>query len=195
MPQLPQANTTGQTSIEQTLSTRRSCRSYRNEPLSMEQISQILWSGQGITKASRNFRTAPSAGATFPLTLYAVLPDGVYRYDPAGQQIAQTLNGDVRENLAEACLKQTWMIPAGLIVVIAAEFSRTTERYGGRGERYVWMEVGHAAENIFLQAEAMSLGSVAIGAYDDESVAKVIKLPNNEEPCLLVAVGVKGKST
>jgi len=192
MSKLPDPDIAGKLSVEQTLHRRRSCRSYKPEPLDAKQVSQILWSGQGITLTSRGFRTAPSAGATFPLVLYPVIPEGVHRYDPMAHSLTEIIGDDVRRPLAGACLEQYWMTSAGLIVVIACNFSRTTGRYGRRGERYVWMEVGHAAENMFLQAEALGLGSVAIGAFDDQAVADVVRLPKNEHPALLVVVGVPG---
>lgn len=196
MSKLPEPDIVGKLTVAQALYSRRSCRSYRPNPLSPAQISNILWAGQGQTMPSRGFRTAPSAGATFPLRLYAVLPEGVFRYrhetDPP--ELVQVQSGDVRRPLAAACLGQYFITTAGLIVIIAANFSRTTSRYGQRGERYVWIETGHAAENMFLQAEALGLGAVAVGAYDDDTVAKIVAMAPNECPALLVVAGVKDKA-
>jgi len=97
--------------------------------------------------------------------------------------------------LAKASLEQYFMTQAGLIVVIAGNFYRTTSRYGSRGERYVWMEIGHAAQNMFLAATAMGLGSVAIGAFDDEDVAKLVLMRPDERPGLMVAAGAKGEAS
>lgn len=191
--ELPKPKCDGGVSLAETLSRRRSCRQFKDQPLTSGQISQILWAGQGITLSSRGFRTAPSAGATFPLDLYAVISDGVFRYDADLHQLSQMMSGDVRRALADACLGQRWMRPAGLIVAITATFERTTGHYGPRGERYVWMEVGHAAENMFLQAEALGLGSVAVGACDDAAVADVLGLPKRQRPALLVAIGAKSQ--
>ena len=191
--QLPEPDKVGKSCLESLLQSRRSWRSFAAQALSAQQISQILWSGQGLTWPSRGFRTAPSAGATLPLTLYAVLPEGVFRYDPSAQSLTQILSGDVRRALAQASLEQYWMTSAGLIVAVAANFSRTTSRYGARGERYVWIEVGHAAQNMHLQAEALGLGCCPLGAYDDHAVAKILHLPDNELAAYLVVVGVKSR--
>ncbi len=195
MPELPQPDTKGHISVESALVTRRSCRNFSNQPLSEKQISQLLWAGQGITYAPRGFRTAPSAGATFPISLYAILPEGTFKYDPQTHNLIAVQTGDIRHTLAAACLEQFFMTSAGLIIVIAANFKRTTSRYGQRGKRYVILEAGHFAENIFLQAQALGLGSVAIGAYDDKKVAKIVKLDETDEPLLIVAIGVKGDET
>ncbi len=193
MQSLPQPDTTGKRTLEQVLAKRRSCRTFLSQHLSAEQISQLLWAGQGITYMPRGFRTAPSAGGTFPIVLYAVLPEGTFRYEPKTHSLTSVILKDVRTKLAAACLEQFFITNAGLIVVISADFKRTTSRYGHRGERYVILEAGHVAENIFLQAEAIELGSVAIGAYNDNQVAEIVGLADEEQPLLLVAIGFKGE--
>jgi len=192
---LPKFGIAENVGLADALRRRRSCRSFRPEPLTAEQVLAILWAGQGVTQTARGFRTAPSAGATFPLVLYAVLPDGVYRYDPDSHNLVQVIAGDLRKELAKASLEQYFMTQAGLIVVIAGNFSRTTSRYGSRGEHYVWMEIGHAAQNMFLAATAMGLGSVAIGAFDDEDVGKLVLMRPDERPGLMVVAGVKGEAS
>jgi len=190
--ELPAPRSEGDVSLEQTLVLRRSCRKYKDQPLQPAQIGQLLWACQGTAGKPAGRRTAPSAGATYPLILYAVLPEGVYRYDPEHHCLALLQQADIRTALGRACLEQYWLADAGLTVVITAEYSRTCSRYGPRGQRYVLMEVGHAAENLFLQAEAMGLGAVAVGAFDDGAVSELLNLPHEHEPLLLVPVGVKG---
>jgi SagB-type dehydrogenase family enzyme len=192
---LPKFGIAENVGLADALRRRRSCRSFRPEPLTAEQVLAILWAGQGVTQTARGFRTAPSAGATFPLVLYAVLPDGVYRYDPDSNNLVQVIAGDLRKELAKASLEQYFVTQAGLIVVIAGNFYRTTSRYGLRGEHYVWMEIGHAAQNMFLAATAMGLGSVAIGAFDDEDVGKLVLMRPDERPGLMVVAGVKGEAS
>ncbi len=193
MQKLPSPDMTGKTPLETLLSKRRSIRTFSGQQLSNSQISQLLWAGQGITYKPRGFRTAPSAGATFPISLYAILPEGVFRYVPETHSLTLIRSDDIRAQVAAASLEQFFMTKAGLIIAIAADFKRTTSRYGQRGYRYVILEAGHVAENIFLQAEALNLGSVAIGAYDDEHIADIIGLSSEEQPLLLVAVGFKGE--
>ncbi len=190
---LPKPITRGKLSLEEVLLSRRSCRSFTGDVLSMEEVSQLLWSGQGMTDR-RGFRAVPSAGATYPLILYAILPEGVFRYEPENHSLILIKSGDIRRPLARASLEQYFMTQAGVIILISADFRRTTGRYGKRGERYVVLEAGHCAQNIFLQAEALGLGSVAIGAYDDAEVARLVGLSDEEKPLLLVAVGKKRSS-
>jgi len=192
---LPKPEPAGGMTLAEALHRRRSRRSYRPDHLTADQISQILWAAQGVSQPSRGFRTAPSAGGTLPLTIYAVLPGGVFRYEPKPHWLTEILSGDVRRPLARACLEQYWLTPAGMTVVIAASFERTTLRYGDRGKRYVWLEAGHVGQNICLQAEAIALGAVAIGAYDDRAVARVVHLPENLLPVYLVVVGNKAERT
>lgn len=187
---LPEPAKKGKISLEEVIAKRRSCRSFTGKALTPQQISQILWAGQGIT-GSKGLRAAPSAGATYPLTLYVSLPEGVFRYVPEDHSLTLIKSADIRVDLARASVEQYFMTKAGMIVIIAARFERTTSRYGRRGERYVILEAGHCAENMFLQAEALGLGSVAIGAYNDGEIATLAGLEKSEQPLLLVAIGHK----
>ncbi|MFQ6048035.1 MAG: SagB/ThcOx family dehydrogenase [Phycisphaerae bacterium] len=176
-------------SLERAIALRRSCRAFRADSLSAEQIGQLFWSAQGITEPQRGRRAAPSAGATYPLELYAVRREGVFCYRPAGHELAAISERDVRSELARAAWDQEFIAQAPLTVAIAAVLSRTAGRYGGRAARYVHIEVGHVAENIHLQAVAMGLGSVAVGAFDDRKVKQVLALPAEQEPLYLIPVG------
>lgn len=180
---LPEPVRDGSMSVEKALETRRSLRNFSQENLTMEQVGQMLWAAQGITDTRRKFRTAPSAGATFPLDIYLVsgnvedLEPGVYRYNPESHSISKTMDGDRRDNLYSSALRQGAVRQAPASIIIAAEFQRTTSAYGERGRQYVYMEVGHAGQNIHLQAEALRLGTVVIGAFDEENVGRVLGLP------------------
>lgn len=184
---LPKPNQNGSVSLERAIAARRSRRSFLPKPLTLEQIGQLAWAAQGQTAGS--YRAAPSAGATYPLELFLVTGDGLFQYFPAGHSLEKLTDQDLRANLASAAWGQEFVHAAPLTMVFAAQFSRTTGRYGRRGIRYVYMEAGHAAENVHLQAEALGLGSVAVGAFDDASVSKVLSLPGHLEPLYMVTAG------
>jgi SagB-type dehydrogenase family enzyme len=185
---LAKPNLKGSISLEQIIAARRSCRDFRSVPLGLEQIGQLAWVAQGQSTSSR-YRTVPSAGATYPLELFVVTSDGLFHYLQAKHALEKLVDEDIRSALASAAWGQEFIEAAPLTMAFAAEFERTTGRYGQRGVRYVYMEVGHAAQNVHLQAEALGLGSVAVGAFDDEAVSKVLQLPDYLEPVYMVAVG------
>ncbi len=193
---LPEPRHDSDISIEETLLKRRSVRDYTGESLTLREVSQLLWAAQGITDP-RGLRTAPSAGGTYPLETYVVVGDvenltkGVYRYHPLKHEIAVVLDGDLRVELAAAALGQTWVKKGAINIVFTAIYERTTRRYGNRGIRYVHMEVGHAAQNVYLQAVAMNLGTVVIGAFRDDQVKEILNLPKDEQPLYIMPVGRK----
>ena len=186
--------TQGDMSFEQALSERRSVRDFRPLPLSLAEVSQLLWAAQDVTHASR-FRSAPSAGATYPLELYAAvgnvggLQSGLYRYLVREHALVRLGVGDIRAELAAAALGQTWVAAGALSLVISAVYHRTTGRYGSRGERYVHMEAGHASQNVYLQAAALGLGTVAVGAFDDDQVTAVCGMVEDEVPLYIMPIG------
>ena len=193
---LPEPSHKGGDSLEQLLAKRRSVREYPDKALSLAELGQLLWSAQGITHA-QGLRTAPSAGALYPLELYVVagqvdgLTSGVYHYRPQQHQLRQLTDKDVRNKLAKAALSQQWVKTAPAVIVFTADYDRTTGKYGQRGKRYVHIEVGHAAENLFLQAEALDLATVIVGAFDDRDVSKILTLPDHLDALLLMPVGTK----
>jgi len=196
---LPEPVDSGESSLEQLLRQRRSVREYRDAALRLADISQLLWSAQGITHA-RGYRTAPSAGALYPLELYVVagnveeLAPGVYHYQADANRLTKVADGDQRQPLARSALAQTWIADAPAVVVFTAVYARTTRKYGKRGERYVHMEVGHAAQNLFLQAGALGLDTVVVGAFRDDQLTDVLQLPDAVEPLVLMPVGRKRSS-
>jgi len=185
---LPKPNQDGSMLLEKAIAVRRSRRNFSLQPLTMEQISQLTWVAQG-QDARSGYRTVPSAGATYPLELFVVTGDGLFHYLPAKHSLEKLTGQDLRAALALAAWGQEFVEAAPLTLVFAAEFSRTTKHYGQRGIRYVYMEAGHAVQNVHLQAEALGLGSVAVGAFDDASVGKVLSLPNDLEPIYMVVIG------
>ncbi len=194
---LPAPGYDGDISVEKALSERRSIRNYTGEALTLAQVSQLLWAAQGVTDVN-GFRAAPSAGALYPLELYAVvgnvagLAPGVYRYRPEGHGLLKVFDGDRRKDLSRAALNQSWVNDGAVAIVITAVYERTKSRYGERGVRYVDMEAGHASQNIYLQAVALGLGTVAVGAFEDGEVKKVLGLPENEAPLYIMPVGKPG---
>ena len=157
--------------------------------MSLEEVAQILWAAQGVTDPRYGFRAAPSAGATFPLETFCALPEGLFQYLPHEHSLKKVLDRDVRRELAAAALGQWFIADAPMTVIFCAIPERTTARYGSRGVRYVHFEVGHAAQNVHLQAVALGLGSVAVGACDDSEVARVMELPPEVKPLYMVPVG------
>ncbi len=193
---LPAAAHSGVISVEEALFKRRSIREYSLEAILINELTQLLWSAQGITGAG-GIRTAPSAGALYPLEIYTVIAkvkeisEGVYKFHSASNALERFVKGDVRKQLAWAALDQKFLQEIPLILIIAAVYERTTLKYRSRGIRYVHMEAGHVAENICLQATALNLGTVIVGAFDDAGVQKILNLPESELPLCLIPVGRK----
>lgn len=186
---LPPPCERSQISLEETLRRRRSIRAFDATPLTIDAIGQLLWAAQGITEKTAGLRTAPSAGALYPLEIYVVMELGVYHYLPHHHEMTRTRDADIRKELWRAALRQEPVREAPVVFVIAGVFARTTWKYGERGRRYVYMEAGHATQNLLLQATALGLGAVPLGAFHDEQVEKLMKLPANQRALYLVPVG------
>jgi len=194
---LPSPALRGGISLAEALLHRRTVRSFAPRPLSLGQLSQLLWATYGVTDLRSRARTAPSAGALYPLDCYLAvgakgverLEAGVFHYLPLYHALEATIQGDKRREVARASLSQQWMAAAPIMVIITAEYQRTMDRYRERGRSYVLMEVGHAGENLFLQSVAIGLGAGIVGAFDDTAVAEALQLPARHEPLLIVPVG------
>lgn len=186
---LPTPAREGQLSLEGALERRRSIRDFSDEPLTDAELSQLLWAAQGVTDP-RGYRTAPSAGALYPLEVYVATADGFYHYAPGPHDLTQLTDRDLRPALHEAALFQDAIIEAPAVFVMAAVYERTAKKYGAeRSPRYVHLEAGHAAQNLLLQAVALDLGSVPIGAFHDSQVQEVLSLPADHQPLYLIPVG------
>jgi SagB-type dehydrogenase family enzyme len=192
---LPEPTLEGETSVEEALVERRSIREYQDQPITLAEASQLLWAAQGVTGPRGQKRTAPSAGALYPLELFLVagevdgLDPGLYRYHPDGHELGLVRRGDLRREISLAALEQESLEDGAAILVFAAVYERTGQRYGDRGHRYVHMEVGHAAQNVYLEATALDLGTVIIGAFLDDALKIVLGLRADEEPLALMPVG------
>ena len=185
---LPAPSRTGSVSLEEALSGRRSVRDFTDEPLDVEQISQLLWATQGVT-AEWGGRTAPSAGALYPLEVYVATAEALSHYLPDGHRLERIAGTDLRARLADAALGQDPVADAPAVFVITAVPARTEVKYGARTTRYVQLEAGHACQNLLLEAVALGLGAVPIGAFDDDEVRAVLDLPGEELPLYIVPAG------
>ena len=201
---LPPPRLDGIVSVEAALRNRRSIRSYANDPLTLTDVSQLLWAAYGITKTFEGappfvrggFRTAPSAGARFPLDLYLAafdvtgLPPGIYWYQSETHKLMRISEGDKRAEVSEASFNQDQFKTAAAVIVYSAVYERTTVKYGGRGrDRYVCMDLGHSAENVYLQAYALKIGICAIGAFTDLWLRKTFRMTRAEEPLYVMPLG------
>ena len=187
--QLPQPLSTGEISFERILAKRRSVRSFTSQPLDFMQIGQLAWAGQGITDEQTGFRTAPSAGAIYPIELYIATENGVFVYKPKAHSLQQISDQDIRDRLAAAALDQQAVAQAACDIIIAGSVKKLAAKYGGRAKRFMLLESGHIAQNIQLQAVSLGLGSVPIGAFDISSVRKVCQIPMSLEPVYIIPVG------
>ncbi len=191
--------------VEEAVLLRKSVREWARSPITISQLSMLLWASQGVVEEVDGWlrRAAPSAGATYPLEIYVIVGEegvslgdgsyvvaGVYKYDYKRHSMKLIREGDVREGLWRASLRQDWVREAPVSLVICAIYERTTWRYGERGVRYVHIEVGHVGQNIYLMSAALGLGTVAIGAFHDDEVAGVIKAQQREHPLYVFPVGV-----
>jgi SagB-type dehydrogenase family enzyme len=194
---LPHPDHAGSLPVEAVIKRRRTVRSFSSQPISQNDLSQLVYAAQGITDGPGFKRAAPSAGALYPLDIYAVVGEkgvedmgaGVYHYTPSQHRIARVTARDLREPLAKASLHQMWMADSPLCVVITAQYSRNCGKYGDRGVRYAMIEAGHVGQNIFLQAEALGLKAGIVGAFKDTQVIKVLGIPKQHEPLLIMPVG------
>lgn len=186
---LPAPRLTSEVSLEAALARRRSVRALTSEQLTLAEVSQLCWAAQGITSEKRGFRTAPSAGALYPLELYLLTPEGVFHYLPKEHALQVMALADKRGNLGDAALRQNAVYGGVCTFVITGVVARTKAKYGSRALRYVYIEAGHAAQNILLQAVALGLGAVPVGAFYDEQVGKVLELPKGCDPLYIIPVG------
>lgn len=179
---LPAPRKDGDVPVERALALRRSVRDFSQKPLSIADAAQLLWAAQGIS-GSQGLRTAPSAGALYPLEIYLIagavdgIAAGTHHYEPQRHRLRAVAKGDARAAIAKSALEQSWVAEAPALLVLAAVVDRSADKYGARAERYVHMEVGHAAQNVYLQAAALGLGTCLVGAFDDVQLQRVLRLP------------------
>lgn len=192
--ELPEPRKEGTTSVEEAIQDRRSVREYEDEPLSLEELSQLLWAAQGITGEGFK-RAAPSAGALYPLEVYVLvgevngLDPGFYHYLPKNHSLEKIASKDFRSELTKAAYDQSYIEEAPASLVFTAIYERTTQKYGDKGVRYVHIEAGHAAQNVYLQSGALGLGTVSVGGFEDDKVKAMLSLPEEEQPLYIMPIG------
>ena len=191
--ELPKPDSQGTISLEQTIVNRKSVRGFTKQALSLEQIGQLLWSGQGL-RNTLGQRMVPSAGALYPLELYLIIEEGVYLYIPKSHQLEPHVEGDLRSSLSSAALGQEFIAQAPATFLLTAVFSRIETKYGKeRSPQYIYLEAGHAAQNMLLQATALGLDGVPVGAFYEEQVSKILQLPLAHYPLYLISLGFAEK--
>ena len=188
---LPDPKLKGEVSLEEAITNRRSIRYFQNKPISMEDISQLLWAAQGLTDKLNKYRSAPSAGGRYPMEIHAITAEGMFHYHPAKHAIEQLRTGDLRPKLVQAALGQKFIADASLVLIISAIPEKITTRYGDKGVRYLYQESGHIAQNIHLEATALGLCSVPIGAFTEDVLKASIDLPDDLKPLYIVPIGYK----
>ena len=194
---LPLPQLEGKMSVEEALAKRRSRRTFKDYPLTIEQVSQLLWSAQGITDKRNGLRTAPSPAKLYPLDIYLVvgkdkvedLKVGVYHYNPSQHSLTIILEEDKRRELDQACLGEDFIEDAPVSLVITAEFSRITDRLGKERIYFAYMEAGHAAQNVYLQVESLGLATVSMGGIYEEDISQALNLPDQHIPLYVMPVG------
>jgi SagB-type dehydrogenase family enzyme len=185
---LPPPETRGGMPLHEVLHRRRSCRNFSARPLTMSQLAQLCWSAQGITHRE-GFRTAPSAGAIYPACVLLASPNGLFEYLPDRHALRTRKQEDIRRHLEAAALDQECVGGAPVIFIIAVNPNRLARKYGNRAVRYATLEAGHIAQNVLLQAVALGLNSVPVGAFEDQKIAAALDLPGELEPTYLLPIG------
>jgi SagB-type dehydrogenase family enzyme len=191
--QLPEPERKGKLSFEETINQRRSVREYKDEPLTLSEVSQLLWSAQGLN--AKGSRVVPSAGALYPLEIYLVvknvegLPSGVYHYLPNSHSLEIYLHNDIIERLTEAALEQEMIREAAVNIIISGIFERTAVKYGERAVQYVYQESGHVSQNIYLECESLGLGTVSVGGFDQKAVDQLLGFPEGQMTLYIMPVG------
>lgn len=195
---LPKPKLTGSISIEEVLNKRRSIRKFLNSLISVSELSQLLWSAQGITTEDGR-RTSPSAGATYPLEIYISvknienLKEGLYKYAPDAHSLLLIDENNRSVQIAEATYQPQMVKGAAAIFIITSVLNRTTSVYGERGIRYAYMEAGHSAQNLSLMGVALNIGLVLVGAFDDNKLSDALSLKKDEIPLYIIPVGKTDK--
>lgn len=196
---LPKPETQGALPLNDIILMRRSTRKFKNTPISLQDLSQLLWSGQGITGDQDFFRTVPSAGACHPLNLYVLvgsngvsgLGEGFYKYSNVKHELLKISDEDLRPKLVEFAHNQKYLLDASINLFISGDYSKSQKRYEERGIRYTHIDLGHCAQNIHLEVESLGLGCVMVGAFEDEKIKEILNLPENESPLYIIPVGKK----
>ncbi len=187
--QLTEPNLAGNVSLEKALAERRSVREFNEKKLSYKQIGQLAWAGQGITDTNRGFRTAPSAGAVYPLTLYIATDEGIFTYNPQEHTLQQFVQGGISNQLAKAAFSQNAVADAPCNIIIAGSVRKLVMKYQNAARRYMFLEAGHVAQNILLESVSLDLGAVPIGVFNLDAARRICRMQRDMEPLYIIPVG------
>ncbi|MEN6547750.1 MAG: SagB/ThcOx family dehydrogenase [Armatimonadia bacterium] len=186
---LPAPQTDSTFSLEKALATRRSKRQWKPMPLTLAQLGQLCWAAQGITDPASGKRTCPSPMGVYALELYALNADGVFHYLPKEHALERLATEDRRVALGDACRGQQQVKTCATAFVITADMPKAEEKLGMANKQMLCLESGHCAQNILLQAVALGLGAVPIGAGRDAEIREVLQLPDRLTALYVVATG------
>jgi SagB-type dehydrogenase family enzyme len=186
----------GSVSLDEVLKKRKSVRRFSQKPLTQQQLSYLLWASTGIERREQGyeFRTAPSAGALYPVETYIVahnikdLPRGVYHYSIKDHALEELELGDFRRAIATAALEQQWCFECAAVFVWTAIFYRMKWKYNQRAYRYIYLDAGHIGQNLALASVSLGLGSCQIGAVFDDEVNKIIQVDSTSESTIYLSV-------
>ncbi len=185
----------GEISVEQAIRQRRSVREFGPDTLALTEISQLAWAAQGVTDPAQGYRAAPSAGATYPIEIdflitgSDVVEDGIYRYQVENHALVRRMTGDRRREVYAVALEQNAILQAPVLMLVSGRLARTEARYGERAPRFMYMEAGHVAQNVSLQATALGIDLVVIGAFRDAELGRVLQLETGEQPLYILPLG------
>lgn len=196
---LPEPKTTEGPPIWECFRKRRSIRDYKNKPVKLEELSQILWGSYGVTAKEWGYylKTAPSAGALYPIEIYVAsfkvegLKKGIFHFNPEDMTLRGIFEGDYSKAITRACLGQDFIMDSAFALILTAIPSRTISKYRERGVRYILMDLGCIIQNIYLSLTALNMGGCIIGAFSDSAMNKIMNL--NPEKELVLAVFTAGK--
>jgi SagB-type dehydrogenase family enzyme len=184
--------------LSEAIQKRKSIRDFSDKPISKKFLSHLLWASTGIQRIEQGYeyRTAPSAGALYPIETYLVvnnvesIEQGIYHYDIQNHQLEQLKQGDFGSDISNAALGQTMCHDAAVVFIWTAIFNRSKWKYDQRAFRYIYLDAGHIAENLALVSTALELGSCQVGALFDDEVNKLISIDGKEESVVyMTAVG------
>ncbi len=197
--QLPKIKISLSKPFSRLLQERQSVRKFKSKKLSKNQISALLWAaiGKKVDAISSASRTVPSAGARYPIEVYLYIKDtgvkdlepGLYHYFSDAHSLSLLPGVIEGRKIISSCWDQGFILAAPVVVIVAANFEKTTSHYGKRGERYVYIDAGHVAQNLYLMATQLGLATVEVGAFDDFKLAECLKLPKPLKPILIMPVG------
>ena len=191
---LPEPNLQSNFSLEQALKQRRSRRDFSDNPISLNQLSQVLWAAYGITKEPI-YKTAPSAGAIYPMTIYVStckvknMENGFYRYIPETHSLKLIDDNNYKKIIYKLGYRQNCLKNPAFTILMAANFNKIENRYGNKAKRYTFMEAGHISQNIYLQVESLGLGTVAVGAFNEASMNKNLPVKAEENIIYIMPIG------